>query len=173
MATKRPKAAPERHIPLGRPSGYTQEMADIICERLSDGESLRKICLDDDMPAKTTVFKWLGAQPTFANQYARAREVQAETMAEEILEISDETSQDTLFTEYGDKPNSEWISRSKLRVEARKWLMSKMAPKKYGEKLAIGGADDLPAIETKSTLNITGLSTAALAEIMAAKDAAE
>jgi hypothetical protein len=121
---------------MGRPSTFTQEVADLICERLADGESLRAICLADDMPNRATVFRWLGAEATFRDQYARAREEQAETLLDEIVEIADDSRHDTIATEKnGEQPNTEWITRSRLRVDARKWVVSKLAPKKYGDKL--------------------------------------
>ena len=96
------------------------------------------------MPGMSFVFKWLGEDPEFAKQYARAREDQAEAMLEEILEIADDSSNDTVETydKAGnpiDTANTEWIQRSKLRVDARKWAMSKLAPKKYGDKIGIEG----------------------------------
>lgn len=119
-----------------RASEFTQEIADAICERLADGESLRSICRDESMPAKSTVFKWLAQLDDFADQYARAREAQADTLADEILEIADDASRDTIATEKnGEQMNSEWVTRSRLRVDARKWLASKMAPKKYGDRI--------------------------------------
>lgn len=124
---------------------FTQVIADAICERIADGESLRSICRDESMPAKSTVFKWLANVKDFADQYARAREAQADTLADEILEIADETSHDTIVTEKnGEQPNSEWITRSRLRVDARKWLASKMAPKKYGDKITHAGDPNSP-----------------------------
>lgn len=91
------------------------------------------------MPSKSAVMKWLSQRPDFADQYARAREMQADHFAEEILEISDDATNDWMLRQQGEEPfevaNHEHISRSKLRVDARKWLMSKMAPKKYGEKV--------------------------------------
>ena len=62
---------------MGRPDSFSQQTADLICERLADGESLRSICRSEDMPGRTTVFKWLRELPAFADQYARAREAQA------------------------------------------------------------------------------------------------
>jgi len=131
---------------IGRPSSYTEATAEAICERLASGESLRKICASEGMPSQPTVFKWIKDVPDFAKQYASAREAQMEHMAEEILAISDEASGDTIVTETGAKPDSEWIQRSKLRVDTRKWLMSKMAPKKYGDKVEqfISGPDGGP-----------------------------
>ena len=126
----------------GRPSEYTPEVAEFICLRVANGESVRRICSDPDMPASSTIFKWLSQQPKFAEQYARAREAQMEVMAQEIIDIADDSSKDTEVGEDGKaRQNSEWINRSRLRVDARKWLMSKLAPKKYGDKLGITGAD--------------------------------
>lgn len=122
---------------IGRPSSFTQKMADRICARIADGESLRSICAGKDMPSRTSVFKWLAEHRSFADQYARAREAQADTLADQILEIADDSTRDTIETESGPRADAEWIARSRLRVDARKWLASKMAPKKYGEKIDI------------------------------------
>lgn len=121
---------------IGRPSDFTQELADTICERIADGESLRKICREDAFPNKATVFKWLSANKDFSDQYARARECQADSMADDILDISDDGSNDTYVDEEGrTKTDHDVIARSRLRVDARKWLASKMAPKKYGDRI--------------------------------------
>jgi hypothetical protein len=124
---------------MARSSEYTPEIAAEICSRLAQGNSLRTICEADDMPAASTVFLWLGQQKDFSEQYARAREQQAEALAEEILEIADDAHNDWMERKHGDSvswvENGEAIQRSKLRVDSRKWLMSKMAPKKYGDKI--------------------------------------
>jgi hypothetical protein len=120
---------------MGRPSEFTQEKADAICLRLIEGESLRSICKDEGMPGASTVFQWLAARPEFAEQYARAREAQADHLAEEILSIADDGTNDTYQTDNGEAVNHEVVQRSKLRVDARKWLAAKMAPKKYGDKI--------------------------------------
>ncbi len=104
----------------GRPSTYTRALTDAICASLADGISLRALCAQPGMPAMTTVMRWL-ADPTkreFREQYARAREAQADLLAEEILEIADSTN--------------ELVARARLRIHSRKWLASKLAPKKYG-----------------------------------------
>lgn len=125
----------------GRPSMFTQAIADEICERLSDGESLRAICRDERMPAKSSVFKWLAETPAFSDQYARAREAQADALFDEILDVADDARNDwmeRLGEEDGDlgwKANGDHIQRAKLRVDARKWMASKLAPKKYGDKV--------------------------------------
>jgi hypothetical protein len=134
---------------VGRPSSFTPEIADVICVRLAEGESLRSICRDDEMPTQSMVFRWLADDnnKTFREQYARAREAQADHLAEEILEIADDGRNDTYEDENGNtRTDQEVIGRSKLRVDARKWLASKMAPKKYGDKLQteLSGPDGKP-----------------------------
>jgi len=135
---------------------YTDEVAATICERLALGESLRRICaegsLDGDknsMPSKTTVFRWLEANESFRDQYARAREWQAETILDDILEIADETSHDSQEIEIAPglkvtQVNHEVVQRSKIRVDSRFKLMGQLHPKKYGPKMALTGADGGP-----------------------------
>ena len=125
---------------IGRPTDYTNEIADLICERLSNGESLRSICSLENMPNKSTVFKWLNIHEEFNDQYARAREEQAETLADEIIAIADDGLNDSYVDENGNKrTDQDVIARSRLRVEARKWVASKLKPKKYGDKLELAG----------------------------------
>lgn len=94
-----------------------------ICDRISNGESLRAICSDAGMPAASTVFLWLDEDATFSEHYARAREAQADALFDEILSIADEEKED--------------VQRSRLRVDARKWMAGKLKPKKYGDKLEL------------------------------------
>lgn len=137
---------------MARPSEFTQELADSICERLISGESLRTICDGDEMPGKSTVCRWLATNEAFRDQYARAREMQADILADETLDIADDGRNDWIekYNKDGDavgwQVNGEAIGRSKLRVDARRWYAGKLAPKKYGDKLALGGADDLPPV---------------------------
>lgn len=116
-----------------RMTEYDPAIADKICDALVDGRSLRSILLDETMPASSTVFKWLNQQPIFAEQYARAREAQADTLADEITDIADDGSNDYMGND--DKYNGDAVARSKLRVDARKWVAAKLKPKKYGDKL--------------------------------------
>lgn len=125
----------------GRPSKYSQEIADKICEQISTtSKGLKAICEANGMPCVATVYNWLNDKEhkDFLDRYARAREEQADLLADEIISIADDGSNDniTVSTKNGsyDIENKEWTSRSKLRVEARKWKASKLAPKKYGEK---------------------------------------
>ncbi len=140
---------------IGRPTSYTEEIALAICERIADGESLRAICDDPEMPARSTIFKWLSENKAFSDQYARAREEQADALFDEILSIADDGRNDWMEKHGKDgeclgwQVNGEALRRSQLRVDARKWMASKLRPKKYGEKIAIGGDKDLDPIQTE------------------------
>jgi len=113
---------------------FSQELFDAICERIANGESLRKICKDEKMPNLTSVWKWLNNNEELSKQYARAREEQAETFVDEILDIADNNKDDTFIDEDGKEIiNQEVIARSRLRVDARKWVASKLKPKKFGD----------------------------------------
>lgn len=110
----------------GRPSKFTQTLADEICRRLASGESLDAICRSHGFPDASTVWDWTDRNESFASQYARARAKQADTLAEEILAIADGAA---------GKPNEE-VQAARLRVDARKWFASKVAPRKYGDRVA-------------------------------------
>ena len=121
-----------------RPSIYSDDLAATICQRMAEGESLRAICRNADMPGKTTVLRWLGddSHPGFREQYTHAREMQADYFAEEILEIADDGIGDMTEDDKGRlNVNQEIVARSRLRVDTRKWLMARMAPKKYGDRM--------------------------------------
>ncbi|MCT0100404.1 DNA packaging protein [Proteus mirabilis] len=120
----------------GRPSSYMPEVAEDICKLLMEGESLRSICKRPGMPAIRTVMYWLQRHDDFMQQYARAREIQAELLAEEIIEIADDSSGDVIVDDDGkEQTNHERVARSRLRVDARKWYASKLAPKRYGDRI--------------------------------------
>lgn len=129
---------------MGRPSKFNQPVADEINRRLAKGESLRSICNGSDMPHLSTVMRWL-ADPDradFREQYAHAREVQADTLFDECLDIADDASGDTKVTEGGGEVcNTEFVQRAKLRIETRKWMVGKLAPKKYGDKIDLTSSD--------------------------------
>jgi hypothetical protein len=117
--TKARKQAPPKRPP-GRPSDYSREIAQVICRRLGNGESLRQICVSPGMPGKTTIMKWLESNLDFRGQYARARELQAEHWAEEIIEIADDSRNDFIEKEGRDGStyeavDNEHINRSRLK----------------------------------------------------------
>lgn len=130
---------------MGRPSDYTDEIAEEICERISTGEPLAQICRDDHMPALRTVYDWRDARENFSANIARAREVGFDVIASDCLAIADETSNDTKIGTNGDaQPNSEWITRSRLRVDTRLKLLAKWDPKRYGDKTLVGSDPENP-----------------------------
>lgn len=136
---------------MARPTIFTQNLADNICQELALGKSLRTVCKPEGMPALSTIFNWFRTQPTFLEQYARAKQESADAMADEILDISDNATNDWMEDNYdkGKTPgyalNGENIQRSKLRVDTRKFLMAKMKPKVYGDKIDMTtNGKDLP-----------------------------
>lgn len=126
-------------MPSGRPSLFTSEIADEICRRLADGESLRKICRDENMPHERRVREWdKDNRNGFSPQYTRAREIGYETLADELLEIADDGRNDTYKDDDGNTiVNTEIVSRSRIRIDTRKWMLSKMLPKIYGDKSSV------------------------------------
>lgn len=107
------------------------------------------------MPCTTTVFVWLSKNAEFAEQYARAKTESADAFAEDMLDIADDSEDDITIDEDGvPRVNHENIQRARLRVDTRKWLASKLKPKKYGDKVAVGGAEDLPPVQVAG-INIT------------------
>ena len=126
---------------MGRPSKYSDALARKICLLVSEGESLRAVCEQDGMPSKATIMRWLASNDSFRDQYAQAKEQAAFLMAEDLLEIADDGRNDwmeRLDSEgqgIGWQLNGEHVQRSKLRIDSRKWLLSKLLPKKYGENI--------------------------------------
>jgi hypothetical protein len=128
---------------MARTSSYSDVMADTICERISDGQSLRTICEDEGMPNKSTVFRWLAANPEFATKYAHAREAQADALVDEMIDIADDGRNDWMEKRNQDGENIGWqengeaLRRSDIRIKTRQWVAAKLRPKKYGEKLEL------------------------------------
>lgn len=131
---------------------YTPELAEKICELVAEGKSDREICSIEGFPKRTTFNKWKRTIPDFANQYARAKEDLADLEAEEIKEIVDEMPP---TTERGF--DSAFVQWQKNRIEARKWLMAKRRPKKYGDTLDItSNGEALKAPPAELTVKIIG-----------------
>jgi hypothetical protein len=123
---------------MARHSLFSEETVDAICERLADGETLIDLCKLEGMPSESTVYRWLEASEQFREKYARARDQQADHFAEEIVSIADEPPE---VVTRGDEESKEvaidagFVARQRLRIDARKWFASKVAPKKYGDKI--------------------------------------
>lgn len=133
----------------GRPSIFTQTLADEICGRLSEGESLRSISRDPEMPATSTMMEWALKRPEFSEQYARARKMGCDYLADEIIDIADDSTNDFVdrVTRDGTRVrvfNRENFERSRLRVDVRKWALARMLPKKYGDRYSLRTADEEP-----------------------------
>lgn len=127
---------------------YSPDLTDHICERLAMGESMRSISRDKNMPAMSTLFKWLRDYPEFEKQYLRAKAECADFFAEEIIEIADDATNDYMEQldeeeSKGWRFNGEHVQRSRLRVDSRKWVASKLKPKRYGEKIEHDVSDGL------------------------------
>jgi hypothetical protein len=106
-----------------------------ILVEISKGKALRSILKQKEMPSNETFYKWINEDEEKSKRYARACEERADAIFDEIIEIADDSSQDEVDTEFGVKQNTEFIQRSKVRIDARKWVVSKLNPKKYGDKL--------------------------------------
>lgn len=152
---------------LGRPSDFSHELALEICHRIAEGQPLTKICRSPSMPCYRTVLGWLlkgeKKEPGFDSfllMYERAKQDQSDTMADEMIEIADDSSNDTIEIE-GKKgqmlkaENREWVNRSKLRVETRKWIAAKLKPRKYGDRMAteLSGPNGGPVVIIDAGLN--------------------
>lgn len=116
-------------VKTGRRSILTGEVTDEICRRLIGGESLRKICSDDQLPSARTVFDWLSANVEFREKYTRAKELQVEGMLDEILEIADDVT--------------ECPKSRSVRIAARQWLVTKLMPKKYGDRVDLAHSGEV------------------------------
>lgn len=122
---------------MARPTDYTPELAASICELLGEGQPLKAICALDEMPVRSTVYLWLARHQEFSDMYARAREEQADTLADEIVAIADtpllgvktKTGKDGVEITEGDM-----IEHRRLQVDARKWVAAKLKPRKYGDR---------------------------------------
>lgn len=134
---------------MGRKSTFNAKDAKEIISRLSKGEPLTVICADDWLPTDETVRNWAKADEEFALAIARAREAGFDQIALDALAIADEVANDTIKSDGVDRPNAEWISRSRLRVETRLKLLAKWDPKRYGDKVQHTGADGQGPVENK------------------------
>lgn len=137
-------------MPAGRPSMYTTELGLEICKRLAAPESLLSICRDEGMPDRSTVMEWVLTNPEFSNNYMRARDLQTEAFVDEIPDIADNGTNDWMQrqnfdgAEVGWHLNGEAQARSRLRIDARKWIAGQMKPKKYGNRVIQAGDEEMP-----------------------------
>lgn len=116
-----------------KPKQIEKLFSDILSE-IEAGASLRSTLKKEGMPSSRVFYQWLEADLEKVKRYARATELRADAIFEDILDIADDSSGDKKYTEQGEVMDSEFVQRSKLRVDARKWIASKLNPKKYGDK---------------------------------------
>lgn len=154
------QAAPKNKT-LGRPSGFTQELAEEICGRIVQGEPLVKICRDDHMPDVVTVYRWLSRYPDFCNMYTKAKDEQADTLAEEIQDIADQMPMEKTDGNGNTSFDGAYIQWMKLRVDARKWTAARLKPRKYGDRVALAGDEQNP-LKLEATVEAKGLFDALL-----------
>ena len=128
-------------------STYTPEKAEAILSLMRDGLSLRKACAEVGVN-KSTFLLWVSGNDVLADQYARAREDMLDAQAEDLEAISDEA----VMAE-----NAVQVAGLRLKADNRKWLLSKLAPKKYGDKIAVGGADDLAPVQVVTRIELVSL----------------
>ena len=112
---------------------YAPELASQVCELVAGGMSLVGVCRMDGMPAYRTVMDWLAKHDDFAHRYARAREEQADTLADQLLDIAD----DQPPLDPNGKTDAAWVSWQKNRIDTRKWIAAKLKPKKYGDRVGV------------------------------------
>ena len=120
----------KRYAPI-----YSEAVVEELCARMAGGESLPQICRDAHMPNRWTVYNWAQTKPEFLARFNEARERLCDYWADEILDISDNSTNDFMLREHGVVLDAEHIQRSRLRVDSRKWLLSKLAHTKYGDRL--------------------------------------
>lgn len=143
---------------MGRPSLYTLELAERICEQVALGVPVHRLPEQEGMPAESTIYLWLAAHEEFSESYARAKDRLADRYAAEVVTVADEADPTTM----------KGIEHARTRIDARKWAAGKLAPKKYGEwkRTEVTGADG-GAIKTEQRIDLSGLSDGALAELAA------
>lgn len=128
---------------MARPIVYTAEIGLQIAERISNGEPVKSLCKDETMPSVGIFYKWLNVHSEFQELYARSKEEQIESLVEDMLSIADDGTNDwnEVFDKDGQSQgwrlNAEHVQRSRVRIDTRKWLASKLKPKKYGDRQTV------------------------------------
>ena len=116
----------------------------LILNEIEQGKALRNILKEEGMPSTQTFYKWIEDNEDKSKRYARACELRAEQLFEDILDIADDSSGDITYNKDGDEIlNTEFVQRSRVRIDARKWILSKLNPKKYGDKIEQTHTGDL------------------------------
>lgn len=159
---------------MAKPTFYSQALADSICRRIIGGESLRAICNEDGMPATSSVQQWRAENAAFNEQYTKARQWQAETLFDEILEIADNTQEGVSIKENDDGyevKTSDMLGHRELRIKTRQWILPRIDPKKYGDKAQVDHTSSdgtmTPMSEEAVATRLTAIHKAAMAKVAA------
>ena len=121
-----------------------ESVFDSIIEDIRAGYALRTVLKNGDNPSSQTFYKWLESDEQKSKRYARACEERAANIFEDILEIADDSAGDTKVDKDGNKTyDSEFAARSKIKIDARKWMLSKLQPEKYGDKTDLNLKGDI------------------------------
>ena len=131
-------------MPAGRPTDYNQEIAEIILDKLAEGTPMKVICKEEDMPCYMSVLRWQRRHPEFGDLVARAKVDGTHALADECIEIADDKKSDP--------------ADRRVRIDTRLRLIGKWNATIYGDKMAVGGSDDMPAIKTSKQLDVSNLS---------------
>jgi hypothetical protein len=131
-------------MPAGRPTDYNQEIAEMILDKLADGKPMKVICKEEGMPCYMSVLRWQRRHPEFGDLVARAKVDGTHALADECIEIADEKKADP--------------ADRRVRIDTRLRLIGKWNATIYGDKVAVGGSDDMPAIKTSQQLDVSHLS---------------
>lgn len=129
----------------------------LICQSMNDGINERAACRMHDV-ASSLFWRWTGEDEEFKNMYESARDGLIRHWANDIIDIADTQQQGTIRKQklLGDEIETrDMIQHRTLRIQSRQWLLSKLRPKQYGDKLALGGADDLPPIQSKADVTLS------------------
>lgn len=133
--------------PVGRPTKFSEELADTIYERMVGGEHIVQICQDETMPGRTTIYRWMADNPQFGTRMARAREGLADYVAWKILEMAEKSTNET-------------ANADRVKLAAWQWHAARLAPKKYSEKnlTEISGPDGGSIqVQQQSTVDVRAL----------------
>jgi hypothetical protein len=130
-----------------------EEVFNHVCLEIEKGHALRNVLKDDNMPSTSTFYQWLDSNEEKAKQYARATQVRADIIFDEIIDIADDSSGDKKVVEHGEVMDGEYVARSRIRIDTRKWVLSKLNPKKYGDKTDITSGGE--KINTPQEVKVT------------------
>ena len=133
-----------------------KEVTDVfnyVCLEIEKGRALRNVLKDDNMPSTSTFYQWLDSNEEKAKQYARATQVRADIIFDEIIDIADDSSGDKKVVEHGEVMDGEYVARSRIRIDTRKWVLSKLNPKKYGDKTILSGDKENP-LQTVTAISV-------------------